>query len=138
MTDTTGRDEKLEKELLGLWQESGTPSKDVEVWPIPRPTGGVGPCVNFLPADNRQAESMILTAIAHLIRRRISTRFSALQFGVNTQLQGTARVAVSARYFLESDHLRSIEGDLKHLSESDLDSLVTTKLIHPLPKKSGA
>ncbi len=131
MTDV-GRDERLENELRDVWQRANTPAKDIEVWPIPRPTGGIGLCVNFLPTNGSQSDSMIIAAIRYLVEQHISHQFSALQFGVNTLRQGSARLVVSARYFFENDRVRSIERDIKCLDKSSLDSLVTTKIVNPL------
>lgn len=129
MSEIRGRDERLENGLRDLWQSANTPAKDIEVWPIPRPTGGVGLCVNFLPTNSHQSDSMIVAAIRHLVERHISHRFSALQFAVNRPLQDTARLVVAARYFLENDHVRSIERDISCLDKNSLDSLVTRKVI---------
>jgi hypothetical protein len=136
MTNAAGRDESLEKALLLAWREAGTPAKDVEVWPIPRPTGGVGLCVNFLPMDNNQSESMVRTVISNLVESGVVKRFSGLQFSVSTPLPDPTRNVVVARYFLEDDRLRSIERDPSSIQKKSLDALVTTKIVLPSSVKS--
>lgn len=136
MTATSGRDESLEKALLLAWQKTGTPAKDIEAWLIPRPTGGVGLCVNFLPIDNNQSESMIRTVISNLVQSGVVKRFSGLQFAVSKPLPDPTRNVVVARYFLEDDQLRSIERDPLSVEKSSLDALVTMKIVLSTSGKS--
>ncbi|HRT29090.1 MAG TPA: hypothetical protein P5527_04800 [Kiritimatiellia bacterium] len=135
MTNVAERDESIEKMLLLAWRDAGTPAKDIEVWPIPRPTGGMGLCVNFLPMDNNQSESMIQTVISNLVESGVVKRFSGLQFAVSKPLSDPTRNMVVARYFLEDDRLRFIERDPSSIRKNPLDALVTTKITLPSPVK---
>lgn len=136
MIDTTGRDQSLEKVLLHALREAGTPAIDIEVGQVPRPTADVGLCVNFLPMDNNQSESMIRTVISNLVESGVVKRFSGLQFAVSKPLPDTTRNVVVARYFLEGDRLRSIERDPSAIQKNSLDALVTTKIVLPSPVKT--
>ena len=129
---TTGRDETLEKDFLVVFQKAGSPVRDLEVWPIPRPTGGVGLCVNFLPVDDSQSEMIIRLVIDHLLRRRLAARFSSLQFAVSKLLPDITKNVVVARYFLESDRVRLLERDPSSITKNSLDTLVTTKQVFPV------
>jgi hypothetical protein len=111
-----------------LWQEHGTPANIIEVGSVPRPTGGIGLCVNFLPTDNTDSESMIRLVISNLIETGITKRYSGLQFAVSKPLADITRNVVVARYFLDSDCLRSIERNPSIIEDKELDALVTTKV----------
>ena len=137
MTNAPGRDESLEKALLLVWHKTGAPAKDIEVWPIPRPTGGVGLCVNFLPVDNNQSEFMIEAVVYNLVVTGVSKRFSGLQFAVSKALADPTRNVVVARYFLEDERLRSIERDPLSVGKTPLEALVTTKMLVNHQWKTG-
>lgn len=133
MTGASDHDKVLEKLLLLEWQRAGTPAKDLEVWPIPRPTGGIGLCVNFLPMENDQSEAMVRIVITNLIETGIAKRYSALQFAVSRPLADPNRNIVVSRYFLEDDRLRALESDPESIRNASLDTLVTTKIELPFP-----
>lgn len=133
-----GREKKLETMIVRLWHKLGMPAADIEVWPVPRPMGGVCLCVNFLPVDENQAESMVRAAVFHLVRSGVVKRFGGLQFAVNRLVSGPTQIAVVVRYYFDAERLRSLARDPSSIPKSSLDTLVTNKAVHSMPGQRSA
>src|SRR6266571_4182599 len=111
-------DSVLAKPLVMAWRMRGFANDALEICEIPRPTGGIGLCVNFAVRNEKGAEpclsigsEMVRIAMSLLVHRECTKKYTSLQFAFSLRFSKCShpRVIQGARYFFESERLREIE-----------------------------
>ncbi len=139
MISREGKDLALGKRISEVLKKANLDVDAVEVWSIPRPTGGNGLCVNFCMKLDLNFGASALPAIserirlilAFLIRQSLLRAFTSLQFGFSIQKSGSDKLSRGGRFFFESPEVRRIEEDPNLLVARHLEDLVTTVDLHP-------
>lgn len=135
-----GQDIVLAQRIAVAWREEGLRIDAIEVWPIPRPTGGTGLCLNFRVTYTTSLESAledvskrIRTALMLLIDERETQKYTALQFGFTMHAIGSSQTEGSpgGRFFFESPEVRKLETTPQLLANTPLEQLATVKQLTP-------